>query len=182
MRCPFCFVLHQLKKPIIDQSSAKINCDNLLTFTNNYFESYNPKKIGVSFIGGEPLLNMENCENCDDVFSNVANKFDVPYINFITTNLSMSIGQKEIDFLSKMSQINVSIDGDEQSHNSQRKYVDSKDNSYRIVLRNLKTLVDTGLSSKISINATIPTSLITTAHGKTNTISTSKTRKRMAKR
>lgn len=150
LRCPFCYVLHQLD----NKKTNNIDINQLDKFITNYISYYNIHTISISFLGGEALLNIDSCNEISDYFMKINN---IKLLLNITTNLTIPLENKHIEFLKKIRIINVSLDGPLLYHNKQRKtHKDYKDlNPGLQTLKNLKILSDNNLLDKVIIQSAL---------------------------
>jgi radical SAM protein with 4Fe4S-binding SPASM domain len=160
LRCPFCFVLKQLKK--VDNSA--LNPDEMYTFLDNYHKKYpQNRKIEVCYLGGEPLLNIDNCLKMCDVTKRFCQERGITLSQSVTTNATIDLTDDHMRFLEALDLIVVSIDGDEEHHNAQRKVymldVVGQEKPFMKSLKVLKKMCDSGLSHKISINSALGESM-----------------------
>ena len=135
LRCTHCSVLHQLKP----KDNNNLDIEKLIIFVKRYVEEYKQtlQKINFSFVGGEPLLRSRTMNDFLDQL-----QVPVEQTARITTNATCDLGDIELNFLSKMSQITVSIDGNHEQHNTQRKvYLKTIDDPYLKTIANLKILL-----------------------------------------
>jgi radical SAM protein with 4Fe4S-binding SPASM domain len=134
LRCTHCSVSHQLKKKDADV----LNVDKLIGFIERYVKAYTPplRKVTLSFVGGEPLL---RAKQLDDFLT----RLDLPLECFarMTTNATVDLGETELSLLSKIKQITVSIDGNRNQHNLQRKVFWGDFDAYEKTISNLKVLL-----------------------------------------
>lgn len=156
LRCPMCFVLKELEK--VDD--ARTDPNMFSDFLTNYFAAY-PKtdKLIVSYLGGEPLMGLQNCQIVNQVATDFANKRGIKLEKTITTNGTITLTDEHLEFLKSIEMIAVSVDGDEVSHNLQRK-VFRKDllggvSPYVKALQTIRTLVKNGMGDRLTINSAL---------------------------
>lgn len=147
LRCTHCFVLNKLKSEHI----ANIDPQALSNFINKIADKAPElKSVGITFLGGEPLLNYKLCTKIIEAMPNDRLEF-----NFgITTNGTI-LNDEIIELLKKLTHITISVDGPEFIHNAQRKPLDDI-NPFETVRRNIKILVKHGMRDKILTQASIP--------------------------
>jgi uncharacterized protein len=102
------------------------------------------RKIELEFTGGEPLANVDFLDATCEYGLRRAAEEGVEASLSLVTNLTL-VGVRQLEFLQKYPiQINASLDGDEEDHNSQRPFAAGR-GSYRAVLKNVGKLRDVGL-------------------------------------
>ena len=150
LRCPFCYVGHQLKSPRETEYWVP-DAIQVREFVTRYISKYRPKSISVSFLGGEPTLNPEGCLSLMDAVSSV----DHPNVRFnMSTNLSVKLTDTHLELLRRLTRFQVSIDGDEEYHNLRRASVGgSSRNVFADVIENLKVIEDRGLIGKVTVQS-----------------------------
>lgn len=135
LKCSYCYEratnLHDVKE--MDLKTV----ENTMVY---FLENLNhPKVIGINFFGGEPLLNFSLIKNSRDLFNELANKYDVRFTYGLTTNGTL-INDEIREFLIENNvSIQVSIDGFEDTHNINRKFLNG-DGSYKIIVDNVRKL------------------------------------------
>jgi radical SAM protein with 4Fe4S-binding SPASM domain len=153
LRCPHCFVLHQLDNRSGHQAT---NVDKLTAFFERYKERYPDTGKSLLLVGGEPLENPDGCRKALEAFEKVGVPPGATGLSSITTNLTKDLSESDLELLDRIDGVNVSVDGDEEYHNGQRLSVDgAARNNYRKTLRNIKRLVDRGMGGKLTVSMTI---------------------------
>lgn len=151
LRCKHCFVLHKLVSKNDTFPDVQMICD----FVQNYHKQYSISNLSVDFLGGESTIKAKECLDLIGLLDKLCNKLQINVTYQITTN-GVLWNQNVAELLLKCSEIQLSIDGNEQSHNDQRKVVlDDNINCYRQVLLNLKRMVGLGLSERILVAAAL---------------------------
>lgn len=147
LRCSHCFVLHKLQSDHI----SNINPEALANFINKILaKAPELKSIGITFLGGEPLLNHELCSKIIEAMPT-----DKANFNFgITTNGTI-FNKQILELLKKLSHITISVDGPELLHNLQRKSL-SEINPFETTYKTIKALVANGLRDILQVQASIP--------------------------
>lgn len=106
-----------------------------------------PKKIYITFHGGEPLLGIDIIEYFIHQIA-ISEEFqDVDISYSLTTNATL-YERSMLPVLRKISDLSVSIDGNKSTHDSKRKFKNGK-GTFDVVFKNLKEL----LKEKIDISA-----------------------------
>lgn len=148
LRCPFCYVLPQLKS----KDTFEVDVPAHEEFLRRYF-SWNTECVGtiLSVFGGEPLINPGNAERYLKLRTVLAEQNRSVSCN-ITTNLTLLDGES-LDLLRQFDHITVSLDGDEEHHNAQRPNfsLGKGENPFWATLKNLKKLLDAGLGQKLIV-------------------------------
>jgi uncharacterized protein len=108
----------------------------------DYFFNYaskSAKKYNISFMGGEPLTNLDVFYFAVDYINSRAKEIKIPIRYTITTNATI-INEKILDYIIKNNMhINFSIDGNRGIHDLNRKYVNGN-GSFDIVMNTLEIL------------------------------------------
>jgi sulfatase maturation enzyme AslB (radical SAM superfamily) len=159
LRCTHCSVLHQLKPK--DHNS--LNIDKLIEFVQRYVKEYQSTlhKINFSFVGGEPLL---RAQSMNDFLDRLIVPVDITAR--ITTNAVCDLKDVELALLAKMSQITVSIDGNHEQHNLQRKvYLKNIDDPYHKTIANLQILLKK-FGKNVHVQASVRDEFYTYEHKK----------------
>ena len=134
MKCSYCW--EQQNKNRLSKEKADIICDRLIS---NFKENKPASNIRVHFFGGEPLIDW-------DVVKYVIEKISssIPSWFGITTNATI-ITDEMIDFFVQHNvSVMVSIDGEKERHDSNRKFLDGR-GTYDIVIKNFQKIIDAGI-------------------------------------
>lgn len=103
-----------------------------------YEHSLDSNSISISFYGGEPLLNFKLI---NDVVRYVENKFFSKNVSFSMTINGSLLNDKVIEFIVEHDfKISISLDGDEETQNRHRKFLNSGDGTYESIIRNIENL------------------------------------------
>ena len=148
LRCPFCYVLPQLKAK--DQFEVDVPAHE--EFLRRYF-AWNTEceHTLLSIFGGEPLLNQDNVRkylSLRTVLASCGQKVTCT----LTTNLTR-LDDAALSLIRQFDHITISLDGDEEHHNAQRPNFSLKkgENPFWTTLSNLKRLLDAGLGDKLTV-------------------------------
>ena len=148
LRCPFCYVLPQLKVKDRFEVDVQLHTE----FLRRYFD-WNPgcETTSISIFGGEPLLHSDNVRKYLSLRSVLESLGQVVRCN-MTTNLTQ-LDAESLDLLSSLDTIAVSLDGDEEHHNAQRPNfsLSRGANPFWMTLQNLKKLIDADLADKVIV-------------------------------
>jgi len=147
LRCNHCSVLSNLKI----NDPCLIEKKDVLNFCKSHLERYNHSKIRISFIGGECLIQASLCLEIVKLISNLNVDFECN----LTTNLACDLTIEAIELLEKTSQFTVSLDGDEEQHNWQRKSINKNINPYKKTVANIKRCILLGFSDKMTVQAAV---------------------------
>lgn len=144
LKCTYCiygkyYENHDLRiDKNIDIRKAKKLLDYIISISFTPANHSLKHEIGISFYGGEPLLNM----NFVKEIVNYIQSLDVPHINFyymMTTNAVYL--KKYIDFLSQYDfKLTISLDGDE--YNDAYRKFPNNNPSFKLVYNNIKYVYD----------------------------------------
>lgn len=148
LRCKHCSVLQNLKK----KDPCKIVPDDVLSFCRAHMDRYQHKKINVSFIGGECLL---EAKKCLEILNLIEEGTDAEVSSSLTSNFAMVLDLQMVDLLSRMTNFMVSLDGDEEQHNWQRKAFSGEINPYKKTVANLKRAIRLGFAEKMIVQAAV---------------------------
>jgi len=140
MRCRYCIYSGKIgykrshSKKFMDFDTAQKSID--------FFFEHNKKvtdKIGISFYGGEPLLNFKLIKDCVNYSRAKNTKLDRKLIFSITTNGTL-LDDEIIDFIVKEKiALAISIDGPKEIHDCNRVFKNGK-GSFDIVYKNIKKI------------------------------------------
>ena len=146
LRCKHCFVLDKLVK----KDNEELNVGDLVKFVKAYKNKY-PKieKVKVVFVGGEVALVTDKCLEVAYRLKNIDLDFDFS----LTTNGTI-LDDKFIELIGLCSYFIVSLDGNEQSNNEQRKSLENI-NPFECTMNNIKELVRLGNREKMLVSAAL---------------------------
>lgn len=143
-RCFYCF---ETKKAIYLTSKE---IDGIKKFTSERVNGI--KELDVVWFGGEPLLNAEPIWSLSEYFIQLAKNGGFKYNAFMISNGSL-INDSMIEKI-KESQINslqITIDGDRETHNKRRFFADGRE-SYDVIINNIRKLTKNGIKVICRIN------------------------------
>jgi radical SAM protein with 4Fe4S-binding SPASM domain len=152
LRCPHCYVLHELKKP--SKAAPLEDVAGLKIFVENHRKAYGKLPLYVSMLGGEALLADSSCKEILDQLGKEAKHIDM------TTNLTVELTPARMEILRRLDSFCISIDGDQVNHDSQRRSPWSSRSPYRAVMDNLKILQEEGLVEKVQVQATLTSNFL----------------------
>jgi uncharacterized protein len=143
--CPYCIEKEKTNKTI---NNELIN--DLVFFINN---NKNAKKINLTWYGGEPLVAFDKIEK---ILRRIKNDINIPILHHSIITNGYLFDKKICDFFKNypLNDIQVTIDGDEDEHNSKR--FTKKDNStIEKILNNIDTILNELPSTKVFIRINI---------------------------
>ena len=148
LRCKHCSVLQNLKR----NDPCRIKPRDVANFCASHMERYEHKSISLSLLGGECLL---EADFCLEVLSLLERENpDARIFSSLTTNFAVTLNETMVELLSKLTDFQVSLDGEEEQHNWQRKG-SSGSNPYAKTLANIKRAVKLGFADKMKVQAAI---------------------------
>lgn len=153
LRCSHCSVLHLLQK----KDTSRIDIPALEKFLAAYLEKYPVQKVTVLYVGGEALLEAEQCEEICHMINRLGEKHgDMQIMHTMTTNLAMELTETNLRFLSMLDGLMVSIDGNREQHNLQRHGFDERSiDCYETTVMNLRRLVKLGMRDILGVQAAV---------------------------
>lgn len=138
--CKYCYA--HTKSGMMGVNTAELILDKCY---KNHLEKGSDKKFNVSFYGGEPLLNW-NCIKHSLEYSKEKG-YDISF--GVTTNLTILTDEMIKYFKEYNVHLLISIDGRKETHDRNR------DNSFDLVLENVKRLFENGLENQMEARPTI---------------------------
>lgn len=146
-KCSYCYQEGNKKSNFLSNEKLEDAIDFMVV---NNDEGEN---INLTFLGGEPLLNKELIYKALEIIKSKYSQFSNLFKYKITTNCSLLDDNlikvmKENDFY-----IRISIDGNKETHNLNRKSIDNEDN-YEIILNNAKKIKEQNLRHSIRMTIT----------------------------
>lgn len=155
-RCVYCY--EDFKNVKMDEITVKKICD----FVDRMLVQY--KSLHLSWFGGEPLLTLDLIESISNKIFEICKKHKKPYYASITSN-GYLLDLNTFKRLQKyhVVQYQITLDGDKNTHNRQRKLIGGKE-TYDVILNNLlnikkyittstiKIIVRVNLSNQVDIN------------------------------
>ena len=138
--CKYCYA--HTKSGMMGISTAELILDKCY---KNHLEKGSDKKFNVSFYGGEPLLNWDCIKHSLEYSKEKC--YDISF--GVTTNLTILTDEMIKYFKEYNVHLLISIDGRKETHDRNR------DNSFDIVLENVKRLFENGLENQIEARPTV---------------------------
>jgi len=129
--CAYCFESAG-SETMIEQVQGKI-----IEFVKNYFKN-GFKALDVTWYGGEPLLCFSEIKKLSEGLIGLCRRYKCSYSASIITNGSLLDEEKakELQKL-KVNFVQITLDGDEETHNRRRPYKDGR-GSFKDIINNLK--------------------------------------------
>lgn len=145
MRCTYCYEGLDKKKIFITYEIL----DDIIEFIKEKVGASN-SRVTITTHGGEPLLAFEKIK----YFVEKIKKYDSRIRLQMTTNATLLDDQK-IDFINKYyDRISISIDGNEEAHDANRRFANGK-GSYEAVVNNVDKLFRKGIipEARMTVNS-----------------------------
>ena len=158
LNCTYC-VFGELYEEFDAKNQKHINTRNSITLLKYIFNQRPLKKnrkLGISFYGGEPLLNIRFIKRIVEVANQLNSEKEIDISFSITTNATLI--HQHIHFLVKNNiRLLISLDGNEENQ-SYRVFSDSKKNSFQKVIENIdmiKRCYPKYFDSNVNFNAVL---------------------------
>jgi len=136
MACPYCYEKRVEKYMTEDIQEAVYN------FVESYIKKNNCKHLGITWYGGEPLMNKDAIYNLSEKFIKLCEKLGINYGSSIVTNgvlLDKETGERLKEY--KVGFAQITIDGMPEFHNKRRILRDGRD-SFDIIVNNIEDCKD----------------------------------------
>lgn len=141
-RCFYCFELGRSRIPMSEEIAHK---------TAEYIKNHcGGKKVKISWFGGEPLMNPTAIDTiCDSL-----RKAGIEFASSMVSNgyLFDDALAEKAESKWNLKRIQITLDGTEDVYNRIKAFVYSDTNPYRIVLANVRRLLDRGIKVVIRLN------------------------------
>lgn len=115
------------------------------------------KRFTVTWYGGEPLLGLDSLQKLSKEFMRICDENNIIYTSGIVTNgYLLSLDTYNILKENRVMNMQITIDGDEETHNRRRPLVGGQP-TYQKIMRNLENLpypTDMRISIRINIDGT----------------------------
>lgn len=147
LKCSYCYEGNEKKKTIL--SEEKLNA------SLKYIVENNPEGdlIYLTFLGGEPLLNSKMMFKAIEIINNEYSEYKQLFKYSITTNGVLLTPKIVQFFVDNNFEVSISIDGDEETHNLNRKSKNGK-NVFPIILDNIKYLIEKKVDFSVRMTVT----------------------------
>ena len=144
MDCSYCFEGAKTKRLHQDKYLGAKTMDQILVFLNREIEFPIPKKVTrlhTVWYGGEPLLRLQTIKRFSADLLDFSRKHNIEYRSRIITNGSL-LNDRVWKILRdvRVLDLQVSIDGDRNSHNKNRPLRARNRSSYDLILENLSRM------------------------------------------
>lgn len=145
-RCIYCYEKNVINSCYMDERTEK----NIADFVER--QAKNLSVLNVTWYGGEPLMNTGTIERLSEVFIEVCKKNGIRYHAGIITN-GYNLTRENLELLKRcqVSSIQITIDGDETTHNKRRPLQNGMPTFGRI-MSNLTELKDDLIPVHLRIN------------------------------
>ena len=148
MLCNYCYEGKNKEKSFMSKE--------ILGYAIDYMIKNNPTddRIDLLFLGGEPLLNKKIMYEAIRVINNKYNEYKHLFSYQITTN-GILIDERVISFFKENNfDVSISIDGNIETHNKNRKSVSGKD-MYNRIIKNMNWMLEAGLDLTARMTVTL---------------------------
>ena len=149
LRCPYCYEDgHSENKAFM----SKEVIEAIETFVADYYREYNFNELNVQWYGGEPLLAPGVIEELSDFFIGFCEEHHIAYSSMAISNATR-IDKTLAELLGRcrVSEIMITIDGDEAEHNKRRPAADGE-NSFQAIMGALEALRECGVNAMPVMN------------------------------
>ncbi|MCL2593539.1 MAG: radical SAM protein [Defluviitaleaceae bacterium] len=147
MACPYCYE-NRVEKYMTEEIQEAV-----YKFSENYIKMNNCKNLGVTWYGGEPLMNKDAIYNLSEKFIKLCEELEISYAAGIVTNgalLDRETGERLKEY--KVSFAQITIDGMPEFHNKRRILRDGRD-SFDIIVNNIESCKDLfNISVRINVD------------------------------
>lgn len=154
-RCWYCYEEHSNK-----QSMNKEDVKNTISFIESLLQSKDLKELHLHFFGGEPLLCFSNIirpivENAKMLSAEYKKELSIS----VTTN-GFYLKEVQANYFkeSRITNYQITIDGNRERHNEVRNTIDKK-GSYDTIIRNIKYALHIGSRVTIRLNISEDTNI-----------------------
>ena len=137
LNCLYCFEGEKRHKGVI--KNEVIN--HLLNRLDKEIITNDCESLYVTWYGGEPTVGLKIIDKYTPLLINLAEQRKIPYGSSMITNGTLLNAEKwAILVKNKITKVQITIDGDELTHNILRPCIDKKKNSYKMILNALQCL------------------------------------------
>lgn len=141
-RCFYCFELGGSRIPMTPETAEKVV---------QYIKTHcGGKEVSLAWFGGEPLYNSQVI----DIICDGLHREGIPYKSSMVSNgylFDDAMVKKAVEFW-KLQKIQITLDGTEQIYNKIKAFIYRDTNPYRIVLANIRKLLDAAVKVNIRLN------------------------------
>lgn len=149
-KCWYCYESHVNNSKMTPQTIESIK--KLIT---KIVSNERIKSFSLSWFGGEPLLYFKDViKPISEYTLELCEKYNVTLNSDYTSN-GYLINKETVDLLKRYrtSQIQITLDGNREKHNTIR-YISKSKGSYNVIIKNVSLLCEKGLSVRLRINYT----------------------------
>ncbi|UHR02397.1 SPASM domain-containing protein [Peptoniphilus sp. GNH] len=146
-RCAYCYEKENLK----DSYMTKKHRENIVRFVEDAAKN-GLGSLNITWYGGEPLLAFSDLKYLAENFLRLKEQYKFNYFSFMVSN-GFLLNRKIVEELNRLqvSGYQITIDGDEKSHNKKR-FLKGGGATYRTILDNLKNSIDILPNISLRIN------------------------------
>lgn len=139
-RCPYCYEEGATK------ATLNKELDDLII---KFIKNNNAKCVGITWYGGEPLLNFKSIKYITEI---LGNRFDNKKIDYTIVTNGYLLDKEKVDFFKKykISSIQVTLDGLKED-NDKTRILSSGKGSFDTIIKNLDYIMETLPNCKIKI-------------------------------
>ncbi len=136
--CPYCVEAGVRKKVYMSEKTAKDAANYIIRRTSDL----GPKKLSLTFYGGEPLMNIKAIEIVSTAVKKHCETEGIDFSFGITTNGSLLV-PRVVDKLVPLGlrSAKITIDGTREFHNKKRPFANGK-GSFDVIIKNILSVVD----------------------------------------
>lgn len=145
--CPYCYEKHKRESFMSDET-----IDKLILFIKSHELA---RSLNITWYGGEPLVGFEIIQK---IFNHLKYDINIPISRHsIVTNGYLLNNPHIINFFQehKLDTIQITLDGDKESHNKTRKLKKTGEPTYDTILKNIHNIIKEWPNTKIYIRVNI---------------------------
>lgn len=155
LRCKHCSVLQKLTR----KQEGVLDLDDFMTFVRNFHEYFRDsvKTIACYLVGGEVTLETGQCLELTERVMDYCRTAGIDHFFAMTTN-GLELDKGVLELINRCDTVTISVDGDQDSHNAQRRAAIEDlrgEDLYERTLRNIRRIVKVGLRDKIAVQAAL---------------------------
>ncbi len=145
-RCVYCFEKNAINNVYMTAETE----NSIIKYVESKMKSIN--NLSITWYGGEPLLAIDTIKRLSEKFIQLCKENDIFYGSGIVTN-GYNLSEKNLNILRdcNVSNIQVTLDGSEKTHNSRRPLVGNLP-TFDKIINNLEKLKDKDLFMALRIN------------------------------
>ena len=137
LNCAYCFEGKEKPKTKMDESVL----GKILEFITFKKAESSISRLSLSWYGGEPLMYPNMVQNYAKKIKDLCNNLDIKLTSSIVTN-GVNLNKKNLEILQEagVENIQITIDGDKETHDRRRPFVHSNKSSFDLILNNLEEI------------------------------------------